>query len=124
MFFIGPIQQLNRLSKKLSDGKILTKIVDSDFCNVPARKGGEPARFIKLDDGRFSVDIANPAEIKQGGLLISLHGIGKTKIEAAKDYLNRIKDGMTIVVFGNERSEFLAKRSKLGLKIVKLNLKA
>lgn len=121
--FNGSVHQMNKLSKKLSDGKTLTKVIGDQLCYVPAKVGGELANFRKLDDGRIIANLANYTEIKDGVILTGLSGTGKTKAGAARDFINRIKDGVRLVTdaYGSERAEYFVKQDKNGLAIKKLN---
>ncbi len=121
--FNGSVHQLNRLSRKLSYGKIVTEVISNQFCHVPAKIGGELANFRKLKDGRFYVDLAKPAEIKKGRVLIEVSGIGTTKAGAARDFLNRIKNGVRLVTdaCGFARAEYFVQQGKHGSEIKRLN---
>lgn len=123
--FNGSIHQLNRLSKKLSDGKTITKLIDGEYCKVPTKIGGELANFTELTDGRIYVNLAKPADIKNGDFLVALAGIGKTKSEAARDFLNKIKDGVKLVTdaYGSARAEYFVQQGKHGLDVKTLNIK-
>jgi len=102
--FTGSVHQLNKLSKKISNGKL--------------------AEFRPSDHGTYYASPANFVPKKQGNLLNYFLGVGKTKAAAARDYLNQVKNGVTLVVDSNspdKKVEYFVQQGKRGIEVKKLN---
>lgn len=100
--FTGPVHQLNRLSKKIS---------------------GKPADIHLNPNGVYEVYLNKLTWIKDDNHcdLVRIYGLGKSPKAAAKDFLDQVKNGCTLVVDKVyppiNRKEVSVKAGKQGLEM-------